>query len=88
MVTMFAMVSTRISALLENIRRAGVVAKLMVEGGLIVLCSFISPNRADREMVRGLFDDGEFIVVFVVHRLKITCGETRKDFARRPRQAS
>ena len=49
----------------ENIRRADVVAKLMVEGGLIVLCSLISPNRAVREMVRGLFDDGEFIEVFV-----------------------
>jgi bifunctional enzyme CysN/CysC len=49
----------------ENIRRIGEVAKLMVEGGLIVLCSFISPYQADREMVRGLFDDGEFIEVFV-----------------------
>jgi bifunctional enzyme CysN/CysC len=49
----------------ENIRRAGEVAKLMVEGGLIVLCSFISPYRAEREMVRGLVGEGEFIEVFV-----------------------
>jgi bifunctional enzyme CysN/CysC len=49
----------------ENIRRAGEVAKLMVEGGLIVLCSFISPYRAEREMVRGLVADGEFVEVFV-----------------------
>ena len=49
----------------ENIRRAGEVAKLMVEGGLIVLCSFISPYRAERDMVRGLVGEAEFVEVFV-----------------------
>jgi bifunctional enzyme CysN/CysC len=49
----------------ENIRRAGEVAKLMVDAGLIVICSFISPYRAEREMVRGLVGEGEFIEVFV-----------------------
>ena len=49
----------------ENIRRAGEVAKLMVEAGLIVMCSFISPYRAERDMVRDLVGDGEFIEVFV-----------------------
>ncbi len=49
----------------ENIRRVGEVAKLMVESGLIVLCSFISPYRAERDMVRALVADGEFIEVFV-----------------------
>ncbi len=49
----------------ENIRRVGEVAKLMTESGLIVLCSFISPYRAEREMVRGLLAQGEFIEVFV-----------------------
>ena len=49
----------------ENIRRAGEVAKLMVDSGLIVICSFISPYRAEREMVRALVGDGEFIEVFV-----------------------
>jgi len=49
----------------ENIRRAGEVAKLMTESGLIVLCSFISPYRAERRMVRNLVADGEFIEVFV-----------------------
>jgi bifunctional enzyme CysN/CysC len=49
----------------ENIRRVGEVAKLMVEGGLIVLCSFISPYRAERELVRNLVGEGEFIEVFV-----------------------
>jgi len=49
----------------ENIRRAGEVAKLMVEAGLIVMCSFISPYRAERDMVRDLVGGGEFIEVFV-----------------------
>jgi bifunctional enzyme CysN/CysC len=49
----------------ENIRRAGEVAKLMVDSGLIVLCSFISPYQAERDMVRGLVPPGEFIEVFV-----------------------
>jgi len=49
----------------ENIRRAGEVAKLMVESGLIVLCSFISPYRADRQMARSLVDASEFIEIFV-----------------------
>ena len=49
----------------ENIRRVGEVAKLMTESGLIVICSFISPYRAEREMVRGLVGDDEFIEVFV-----------------------
>jgi bifunctional enzyme CysN/CysC len=49
----------------ENIRRAGEVAKLMTDGGLLVICSFISPYQAEREMVRGLFEAGEFIEIFV-----------------------
>jgi bifunctional enzyme CysN/CysC len=49
----------------ENIRRVGEVAKLMTEAGLIVLCSFISPYRAEREMVRALVEPDEFIEIFV-----------------------
>ena len=49
----------------ENIRRVGEVAKLMTEAGLVVICSFISPFSAEREVVRGLFDDGQFLEVFV-----------------------
>jgi bifunctional enzyme CysN/CysC len=49
----------------ENIRRIGEVAKLMTEAGLVVLCAFISPFRAERRMVRELLDEGEFIEVFV-----------------------
>ncbi|MFZ5638150.1 MAG: sulfate adenylyltransferase subunit CysN [Pseudomonadota bacterium] len=49
----------------ENIRRVAEVSKLMVDAGLIVLVSFISPFRAERRMARDLFDDGEFVEVFV-----------------------
>jgi bifunctional enzyme CysN/CysC len=49
----------------ENIRRIGEVAKLMTEAGLVVLCSFISPFRAERQMVRELMAEGEFIEIFV-----------------------
>jgi bifunctional enzyme CysN/CysC len=49
----------------ENIRRIGEVAKLMTDAGLVVLCSFISPFRAERRMIRELLDTGEFIEIFV-----------------------
>jgi bifunctional enzyme CysN/CysC len=49
----------------ENIRRAGETAKLMTEAGLIVLCSFISPYRAERDMVRGMVGKDEFLEIFV-----------------------
>jgi len=49
----------------ENIRRVAEVARLMVDAGLIVLVSFISPFRAERRMARELFADGEFVEVFV-----------------------
>jgi bifunctional enzyme CysN/CysC len=49
----------------ENIRRVAEVARLMVDAGLIVLVSFISPFRAERRMARALFAEGEFMEVFV-----------------------
>jgi len=49
----------------ENIRRVGEVAKLMTDAGLIVLTAFISPFRAERQMVREMLPEGEFIEVFV-----------------------
>ncbi|WBQ10102.1 sulfate adenylyltransferase subunit CysN [Hyphomonadaceae bacterium ML37] len=49
----------------ENIRRIGEVARLFVDSGIIVTCSFISPFRAERMMVRELMEPGEFIEVFV-----------------------
>lgn len=49
----------------ENIRRIGEVSKLFVESGQIVLTAFISPYKADRQVVRELVEDGEFIEVYV-----------------------
>ena len=49
----------------ENIRRVAEIARLMVDAGLIVLVSLISPYRADRDLARGLFKDGDFLEVFV-----------------------
>lgn len=49
----------------ENIRRVGEVAKLMTDAGLIVLTAFISPFRADRELVRTMMGDGEFVEIFI-----------------------
>ena len=49
----------------ENIRRVAEVARLMLDAGLVVLVSFISPFRADREMARSLFAAGQFLEVFV-----------------------
>ncbi|CAI2450734.1 adenylyl-sulfate kinase [Serratia liquefaciens] len=49
----------------ENIRRVGEVAKLMVDAGLVVLTAFISPHRAERQMVRELLNEDRFIEVFV-----------------------
>ena len=49
----------------ENIRRIGELSKLMADAGLIVLSAFISPHRAERQMVRELLPEGEFLEVFV-----------------------
>ncbi|MGE5722834.1 MAG: adenylyl-sulfate kinase, partial [Sphingomonadales bacterium] len=50
---------------IENIRRVGEVAKLMTDAGLIVLTAFISPFRAERQMVREMLPEGEFVEIFV-----------------------
>jgi bifunctional enzyme CysN/CysC len=50
---------------IENIRRVGEVARLMSDAGLIVLTAFISPFRAERDMVRAMMAEGEFIEIFV-----------------------
>jgi bifunctional enzyme CysN/CysC len=50
---------------IENIRRVGEVAKLMADAGLIVITAFISPFRAERQMVRDMLPKGEFIEIFV-----------------------
>ncbi len=50
---------------IENIRRVGEVARLMSDAGLIVLSAFISPFRAERDMVRAMVPEGEFFEIFV-----------------------
>ena len=55
----------------ENIRRVAEVAKLMVDAGLIVIVSFISPFRAERRLARELFAKGEFVEVFVDAPLEV-----------------
>jgi bifunctional enzyme CysN/CysC len=50
---------------IENIRRVGEVARLMSDAGLIVITAFISPFRAEREMVRAMMAEGEFLEVHV-----------------------
>ncbi|MEO1969577.1 MAG: sulfate adenylyltransferase subunit CysN [Sphingomonadaceae bacterium] len=55
----------------ENIRRIGEVAKLMADAGLIVLTAFISPFRAERDMVRAMLPEGEFIEIHVDTPLEV-----------------
>jgi bifunctional enzyme CysN/CysC len=55
----------------ENIRRVGEVARLMVDAGLIVLASFISPSRRERDSVRARFEEGEFFEVHVSTPLSV-----------------
>lgn len=49
----------------ENVRRVGEVARLMTDAGLIVITAFISPFRAEREMVRAMMEPGEFLEVHI-----------------------
>ncbi|HET7932271.1 MAG TPA: adenylyl-sulfate kinase [Rhodanobacteraceae bacterium] len=62
----------------ENIRRVAEVAKLMMDAGLVVLVSFISPFRAERRMARDLIGDGEFMEVFVDAPLAVCEGRDVK----------
>ena len=48
----------------ENIRRIGEVGKLMVDAGVVTMTAFISPYKEDRDIVRNILEDGEFIEVF------------------------
>ena len=50
---------------IENVRRVGEVARLMADAGLIVLTAFISPFRAERDLVRKMLPEDEFIEIFV-----------------------
>lgn len=55
----------------ENIRRIGELAKLMADAGLIVLSAFISPHRAERQLVREMLPEGEFLEVYVNTSLEV-----------------
>jgi bifunctional enzyme CysN/CysC len=69
----------------ENIRRVAEAAKLFVEAGLIVMVSFISPFRSERRMARELFQDGEFIEVFVDTPLEVCEARDPKGLYRKAR---
>ncbi len=69
----------------ENIRRVAETAKLFVEAGLIVMVSFISPFRSERRMARELFQDGEFIEVFVDTPLEVCEARDPKGLYRKAR---
>jgi bifunctional enzyme CysN/CysC len=69
----------------ENIRRVGEVAKLMADAGLIVLVSFISPFRSERQMARDLMPTGEFIEVYVDTPLNVAEGRDVKGLYRKAR---
>ena len=70
---------------IENIRRVGEVAKLMTDAGLIVITAFISPFRAERDMVRALIPEGEFFEVFVDTPLKVAEGRDVKGLYKKAR---
>lgn len=71
---------------IENIRRVAEVAKLMVDAGLIVLVSLISPFSAERDQARALFENGEFIEVFVDVPLAVAEQRDPKGLYQRARQ--
>ena len=56
---------------MENMRRVGEVAKLFVDAGIITLCAFISPFKETRKTIRSLFENGEFIEVYVDTPLEV-----------------
>ncbi len=70
----------------ENIRRIGEVAKLFVDAGLIVLTAFISPYRRDRDFVRNLVEEGEFIEVYVKCPLEVCERRDVKGLYKKARQ--
>ncbi|MBT5413622.1 MAG: sulfate adenylyltransferase subunit CysN [Rhodospirillaceae bacterium] len=69
----------------ENIRRVGEVSKLFVEAGLVVLVSFISPFREERQMARDLVEEGEFLEVYVDASLELCESRDPKGLYRKAR---
>jgi len=70
---------------IENIRRVGEVAKLMTDAGLIVLTAFISPFRAERELVRAMLPAGDFVEIFVDTPLQVAEARDVKGLYRKAR---
>ncbi len=70
----------------ENIRRVAEVAKLMVDAGLIVIVSFISPFRSEREMARSLFEPGRFFELYVDTPLEVAEERDPKGLYRKARR--
>jgi len=70
----------------ENIRRVGEVAALMVDAGLVVLAAFISPYRAERQLVRDMVSPQEFVEVFVDTPLAVAEGRDPKGLYARARR--
>jgi bifunctional enzyme CysN/CysC len=70
----------------ENIRRTAEVASLMVDAGLIVICSLISPFRADRALARSRFEAGRFLEVFVDVPLEVAQARDPKGLYARARR--
>ncbi len=62
----------------ENIRRVAEVARLMVDAGLVVIVSFISPFQSERDFARGLFDPGDFREIFVDASLEVCAARDPK----------
>ena len=73
---------------IENIRRVGEVARLMTDAGLIVITAFISPFRAEREMVRTLIPGGEFFEVFIDTPLAVAEERDVKGLYKKAREGS
>ena len=70
----------------ENIRRVGETAKLMVDAGLIVITSFISPFVSERRLARGLLEEAEFIEVFINTPLEECEKRDRKGLYKKARE--
>lgn len=69
----------------ENIRRVGEVARLMVDAGLVVLSAFISPHRAERQMVREVVGEGRFLEIYVDTPLAVCEARDPKGLYRKAR---
>ncbi|MGH8231928.1 MAG: adenylyl-sulfate kinase, partial [Steroidobacteraceae bacterium] len=69
----------------ENIRRVAEVARLMTDAGLIVLVSFISPFRSERQLARSLFGVGEFFEIFIDTALEVAEARDTKGLYRKAR---